>query len=182
MKRHFVVPTDLDPLQRHPKAAAPGEAIRMHNPLCFGCGAESAQGLHLEVRAADGFAVETSMLVESRFEGGPGVIHGGILSTAMDEVMGTVPLLVGPSAVTVHLEVDFVAPVPIGSTLHLRADILGRQRRKVYVEAVGHLGDPSQPVVVGHSIFVTIDARQHFAEHVENSAMADEYKQRMSRP
>ncbi|SKX92863.1 Uncharacterised protein [Mycobacteroides abscessus subsp. abscessus] len=96
--------------------------------------------------------------------------------------MGTVPLLVGPSAVTVHLEVDFVAPVPIGSTLHLRADILGRQRRKVYVEAVGHLGDPSQPVVVGHSIFVTIDARRHFAEHVENSAMADEYKQRMSRP
>lgn len=67
MKRDFVVPTDLDPLQRHPKAAAPGEAIRMHNPLCFGCGAESAQGLHLEVRAADGFAVETSMLVESRF-------------------------------------------------------------------------------------------------------------------
>lgn len=177
-----MVPTDLDPLVRHPKAAAPGQVIRMHNPLCFGCGAESAQGLHLEVRASDGFAVETSMRVEPRFEGGPGVIHGGILSTAMDEVMGTVPLLVGPSAVTVHLEVDFVAPVPIGSTLYLRAEILGRQRRKVYVEAIGHLGDSSQPVVAGHSIFVTIDARQHFAQHVDNSAMADEYKQRMSRP
>ena len=50
------------------------------------------------------------------------------------------------------------------------------------VEAVGHLGDPSQPVVVGHSIFVTINAREHFAKHVENSSMADEYKQRMSRP
>ncbi|MGV9858934.1 PaaI family thioesterase [Gordonia sp. NPDC003425] len=192
VRTEFAVPAHLDPLQRHPKAPAPGEPIRRHNPLCFGCGADSAQGLHLVVRAAEEsapeesvaeeFAVETEMTVEARMEGGPGVIHGGILSTAMDEVMGTAPLLVGPAAITVHLEVDFIAPVPIGSTLHLRARILGKQRRKIYVEAIGHLGDPQQPVAVGHSIFVTIDARDHFADHLANSGLSDEHKRRLSRP
>ena len=186
VKASFVVPTDLDPIQRHPKAAGPGVAIRMHNPTCFGCGDQSPRGLHLSVRAADDpqeqFTVQTEMEVAPWMEGGPGVIHGGILSTAFDEVMGTAPLLVGPSAVTVHLEVDFIAPIPLGSTLYLRAEILGRQRRKIYVAATAHIGDPDSPVAVGHSIFVTINAREHFAEHIENSQLADEHKQRLSRP
>ncbi|MEN2510721.1 PaaI family thioesterase [Gordonia polyisoprenivorans] len=178
----FVVPADIEAMTRHPKAAGPGEPIRMHNPMCLGCGEDAPRGLHLVVRAGEDFTVETEMDVEPWMEGGPGVIHGGVLSTAFDEVMGTAPLLVGPSAVTVHLEVDFLAPVPVGSRLQLSARLLGRQRRKIYVEAVGHIGDPDQPVAVGHSIFVSINAREHFADHVERSQMSDEYKQRLSRP
>ncbi|MGC4934265.1 PaaI family thioesterase [Gordonia sp. DT30] len=178
----FAVPDDLDPLTRHPKAVAPGAQIRMHNPMCLGCGEDAPRGLHLVVRAGEGFTVETEMDVEPWMEGGPGVIHGGVLSTAFDEVMGTAPLLVGPSAVTVHLEVDFLAPVPVGSRLQLTARLLGRQRRKIYVEATAHIGDPDSPVAVGHSIFVTINPREHFAEHVDNSQMAEEYKQRLARP
>ncbi|MGV9669429.1 PaaI family thioesterase [Gordonia sp. NPDC003504] len=183
----MAIPDDLEPMQRHPKAAGPDQPIRMHNPMCLGCGEDAPRGLHLVVRAgpadvADGFSVETEMLVEPWMEGGPGVIHGGILSTAFDEVMGTAPLLVGPSAVTVHLEVDFIAPITIGSTLHLSARLLGRQRRKVYVAASAHLGDPDSVVAIGHSIFVTINPREHFADHLDNSQMADEYRQRLSRP
>lgn len=132
------------------------------------------------VCAGDGFSVETEMDVEPWMEGGPGVIHGGVLSTAFDEVMGTAPYLIGPAAVTVHLEVDFRAPVPIGSRLHLSARLLGQQRRKIYVEAAAHLGDPDKPAAVGHSIFVSIRAREHFADHLDKSQMADEYKQRLS--
>lgn len=150
--------------------------------MCFGCGEDAPRGLHLTVRAGDGFTVETDMLVEPWMEGGPGVIHGGVLSTAFDEVMGTAPLLVGPSAVTVHLEVDYISPVPIGSTVRLRARLLGRRRRKVYVDASAHIGDPDSPVAVGYSIFVTINAREHFAEHLANSQMADEYRKWQSRP
>ncbi|MFT4043063.1 MAG: PaaI family thioesterase [Gordonia sp. (in: high G+C Gram-positive bacteria)] len=177
MRTDFVVPADLDPLRRHPKAAAPGEPIRWHNPMCFGCGSDAPQGLGLVVRAAaEEFTVETSLVVEKRFEGGPGVIHGGILSTAFDEVMGTAPLLIGASAVTGHLEVDFLAPVPLDSTVVLRAHILGRQRRKIYVEATAHLDDPEKPVALGRSIFIAIDAREHFADYIDKSGLSDEQK------
>lgn len=182
MKTNFVVPADLDPIERHPKAAPPGERIRMHNPMCYGCGEQSPHGLHIAAIAGEGFTVDASMEVLPWMEGGPGVIHGGILSTAFDEVMGTVPLLIGRSAVTVHLEVDFVAPIPVGETLRFRGDILGVQRRKVYTEAIGYIDDIESPAAVAHAIFVTINAREHFADHVGNSQLSDEDKQRLQRP
>ncbi|GAC68055.1 PaaI family thioesterase [Gordonia soli] len=176
------MPTELDPLERHPKAVGPGEQMRMHNSTCFGCGEQSPAGLRLKMFAGDDFFVTATMEVESRFEGGPGVIHGGILSTAFDDVMGMAPLLIGPSAVTVHLEVDYRRPIPIGSTLQFRADIMGRQRRKVYTEAIAHIGDPDDPVATAHAIFVTIRAREHFAAHVENSQLSDDDKRRLRAP
>lgn len=182
MKSSFVVPTDLEPMERHPKAVPPGGRMRMHNPLCYGCGEEAPQGLHLEMYAGEDFVVHARMAVEARFEGGPGVIHGGVLSTAFDDVMGMAPLLIGPSAVTVHLEVDYLRPIPIGSTLEFTATLLGRQRRKLYTEGSAHIGDPDAPVAMAHGIFVSINAREHFADHLEKSQLSDEYKQRMSRP
>ncbi|MFW0785926.1 PaaI family thioesterase [Gordonia sp. CPCC 206044] len=182
MKSGFTVPTDLDPVERHPKAAGPGEKLNRHHPMCYGCGDQSEQGLHLKIIAGDGFTVSATMAAEPRMEGGPGVIHGGVLTTAFDEVMGNVPLLIGPSAVTVHLEVDFAEPIPIGSTLHFRGELLGRQRRKLYTRSTAHLGDPEKIVAQAHAIFVSIDSRAHFADHVANSGLSDEYKDRLSRP
>ncbi len=172
----FVVPEELDELVRHPKTSRPGQPMRPHNLVCFGCGEQSPRGLHLEMFAGEGFSVVAEMPVEHWMEGGPGVIHGGILSSAFDDVMGMTPRLIGPAAVTVHLQVDFMRPIPVGETLHLRAEILGKQGRKIYTEGVAHLGDPTTPVARAHGIFVTIDARKHFAEHVERSARADEFK------
>nr|WP_223205176.1 PaaI family thioesterase [Gordonia jinghuaiqii] len=156
--------------------------MRSHNKSCFGCGVDSPRGLHLTVHAGEGFTVDARMPVEQWMEGGPGVIHGGILSSAFDDVMGMLPRLIGPPGVTVHLQVDFLAPIPVGKTLHIEASILGKQRRKIYAEAVAHLGDPDRPVARANGVFVTVDVREHFADHVENSAKAQEYKDRMHRP
>ncbi|MDL9936152.1 PaaI family thioesterase [Gordonia sp. ABSL1-1] len=178
----FTVPDDLDEITRHPKAPAPGEPIRRHNPHCFGCGEDSPRGMHIVVHAAEGFEVTAQFKVEQWMEGGPGVIHGGLLSTAFDEVMGTIPGLFGPGAVTGHLEVDFLKPIPVGRTLYLTGRLLGKQRRKIYSEAIAHLGDPDQPVARGYALFIVIDARTHFADHLENSALGDDYKDRLRRP
>lgn len=180
MDSSFVVPDDLDEIERHPQAAAPGSPIRRHNPHCYGCGEQSAEGLHLVVKAGDGFTVTSTLPVEPRMEGGPGVIHGGILSTAFDEVMGTLPLLIGSSAVTVHLEIDYRAPIPVGSTLRFTGTLLGVQRRKRYTSAAAYVDDATDPAATAHGIFVTIDARAHFAEYLENSSLSEEYKQRIA--
>ncbi|MCF8589615.1 PaaI family thioesterase [Gordonia liuliyuniae] len=167
MKHAFVPPADLEPLTRHPKAAAPGRHIALHHSTCFGCGDDVPLGLHLKVMAGEGLTVDAQMPVQDWMQGGPGVIHGGVLSAAFDEVMGTSPLLVGAPVVTVHLEVDFAKPIPLGSDLQFHARILGSERRKIYIDAIAHLGDPNAPVAGAHSVFVVIDVEKHFAEHFD---------------
>ena len=167
MKRAFVPPAGLDQLTRHPKAAAPGHHIDLHHSTCFGCGDDVPLGLHLKVIAGEGLTVDAEMPVQDWMQGGPGVIHGGVLSAAFDEVMGTSPLLIGKPVVTVHLEVDYAKPIPLGSTLMFHARILGRQRRKIYIDAFAHLGDPEEPVAGAHSVFVVIDVKTHFAEYYD---------------
>ncbi len=170
-----MVPDELDVLERHPKTSAPGEIMRPHNSTCFGCGGDSPRGLRIPMYAGEGFTVDAQMPVEQWMEGGPGVIHGGILSSAFDDVMGMLPRLLGPPGVTVHLQVDFLKPIPVGETLQIHAAILGKQRRKIYTEGLAHLGDPDRPVARANGVFVTIDVVEHYADHVKNSAKAAEY-------
>jgi acyl-coenzyme A thioesterase PaaI-like protein len=167
VKHAFVPPADLEPLVRHPKATGPGQHIGLHHSTCFGCGDDTPLGLHLKVIAGDDLSVTAQMPVVDWMQGGPGVIHGGVLSAAFDEVTGTAPLLIGAPVVTVHLEVDFAKPIPLGSTLHFEARILGKQGRKIYLAASAHLGDPEQVVASAHALFVTIDVQKHFAEHYD---------------
>ena len=53
-------------------------------------------------------------------QGAPGLAHGGVIATAMDEAMGVLNRLLAVPVVTVHLEIDYRRPVPVGTTLHIR--------------------------------------------------------------
>ena len=53
------------------------------NP-CFGCGPDNPRGLRLSFRRM-GDRVETSLLTQVTMEGWPGLLHSGILYTAMLE-------------------------------------------------------------------------------------------------
>lgn len=176
MRSEFAVPADLDPVTRHPKAAKPGEPVGMHNATCYGCGDRSPHGLNIVNIAREGFTVYADMPVEPWMEGGPGVIHGGLLSTAFDEVMGAVPKLVAGAAVTGHLEIDYLKPVPVGSVVRIDAELLGMKGRKIYTKGVAHLVDSDEPLAIAHALFITIKGREHFSAYVENSQAADEYR------
>ncbi|MGB3698963.1 MAG: PaaI family thioesterase [Gordonia sp. (in: high G+C Gram-positive bacteria)] len=169
MKTSFVLPADSQPLGRHPKATPVGQRIALHHNTCFGCGPDAPVGLRLAVIAGEGVTVNASLDVVDWMQGGPGVIHGGVLSAAFDEVMGTSPLMAGKAVVTGHLEIDFAAPIPLGSTLHFTGEVLGGVRRKVYTRAVAHLGDPERPVAAAHALFITIDVEQHFADYLDKA-------------
>ncbi|MFJ6094366.1 PaaI family thioesterase [Williamsia muralis] len=181
MKTTFVLPDELVPAERSAKAPAPGEVVRAHNPMCFGCGDRSEAGLHMKAIAGEGTDVTARMQVEPRFEGGPGVIHGGILSTAFDEVMGLTHWMVGAIAVTAHLEIDFAKPIPVGSELRLEAETVGTIRRKLYSRAVAYLGDDTEPVGAAHAIFVQIKPLEHFKDSFEASGAAEFYGERIAR-
>jgi acyl-coenzyme A thioesterase PaaI-like protein len=181
VKTSFVLPDDLVPVKRSPKAPAPGEPVPVHSPTCFGCGDRVPAGLHMTATAGEDVAITARVQVKPHFEGGPGVIHGGILASVFDEAMGLSHRMVGAIAVTVHLEIDFATPIPLDRELRVEAESLGTVRKKLYSHAVAYLGDDDIPVAAAHAIFVQIKPLEHFKDSFEASGAADFYSERIAR-
>ena len=94
---------------------------------CFGCSTANARGLGLVFERLDGI-VETRTTLGDSFAGYDGLVHGGIVSTLLDEAMGWAILeLAGRFAVTRSLTVDFRRPVLIHRPLRVYARIAGEE-------------------------------------------------------
>jgi uncharacterized protein (TIGR00369 family) len=102
---------------------------------CFGCGPANPSGLHLEFfRAPDG-SVVASPTVAGAFDGHPGYLHGGIIATLLDEAMSKSVRVLGKSAMTRKMEVDYLRPVPSGAPLRIEGRIVRSEARKHWAEA-----------------------------------------------
>ena len=78
---------------------------------CFACGIRNENGLKLKFGIIDGH-VEAFFETNKRFEGWDNIIHGGIISTLLDEAMShAVFRLSGDSVVTAEMNVRFIKPV-----------------------------------------------------------------------
>ena len=56
-----------------------------HDPACWGCG-DNPNGLHLPLPAAEGLTeYEAYFHFDERHQGGPGIVHGGLVERAGDE-------------------------------------------------------------------------------------------------
>ena len=150
---------------RHAKAPETGSKIPSHFGHCFGCGELHPTGLHLVAQVGDGQNLTAVFTVTENHQGAPGLAHGGLLSLAFDEALGKLMWLIRSPAVTARLETDFLLPVPIGTELHIRAEITGQVNRKVYTSAEGHLGSLDGPVAVRASALFVIVPMKHFMEN-----------------
>jgi acyl-coenzyme A thioesterase PaaI-like protein len=150
---------------RHPDAPAPGLVLPTHYASCFGCGPGQPHGLHMRVVVGEGCDLTATFEVTEDHQGAPGLAHGGLLASALDEILGMLGHLTRMSCVTARLETDFRRPVPVGTVLYLasRADAVAG--RKLYASGEGHLGAPDGPVAVrARALFVQVGL-EHFVEH-----------------
>ncbi len=159
------LPHSAVPSQRHPDAPAPGTPLPSHYDRCFTCGPDHPTGLRMQVNAGEGVSVEASFTVTEDHQGAPGLAHGGLLASAVDETFGALGWLLRVPMVTARLETDFVRPVPVGSVLHVVARCDGISRRRVYLSAEGRLGDGEGEVAIrAFSVFVQVPI-EHFVRH-----------------
>ncbi|MFI6942498.1 PaaI family thioesterase [Streptomyces sp. NPDC050418] len=170
-------PADATAPVRHPDAPAPGELLGAHYAHCFGCGDAQPHGLHLQARAAEGVAITAEFTVKPEHQGAPGLAHGGVLATALDETLGSLNWLLRVIAVTGRLETDFVRPVPVDTVLHLEAEVTAVAGRKIYSSAVGRIGGPEGEVAVrADALFIEVKV-DHFIDNGRpeeiNAAMSD---------
>jgi acyl-coenzyme A thioesterase PaaI-like protein len=106
----------------------------VHHELCFGCGQANLFGLQLEAtRSEEG--VEGRFFVKQDHQGPPGYAHGGVIATALDEAMALLLFDRGTFALTGRLEVDLVAPAPVGTFVRLTARLERESTAAVHLVA-----------------------------------------------
>jgi acyl-coenzyme A thioesterase PaaI-like protein len=93
-----------------------------NSKMCFICGLENPVGLKLRIYETEPGVVETAYTAPEHFQGYPGVLHGGIIATIIDEVSGR--SLMGTAEqtrfmFTARIEVKYRKNVPIGQPLRI---------------------------------------------------------------
>ena len=91
---------------------------------CFACGQANPSGLKLtfELQHANRRSHSTAS-IPSRFQGWPGVVHGGIIATILDEAMVYAGMTVTPFAVTARINIRYRRPVPTDKELDITAEV-----------------------------------------------------------
>lgn len=133
--------------------------VNDHN--CFGCGRLNVHGLHLELFPdPDGNGVVTRFVPPAHSEGYTGMVHGGLISTMLDEVMAWSLYRQGIWAVTGELTTRYRRPVMVGVPVTGRGTML-RDRGRV-VEVRGEIRDEATGVLLaeGTARFVRVPPEQ----------------------
>jgi uncharacterized protein (TIGR00369 family) len=102
---------------------------------CFGCSPSNQNGLRLVFTVDGPGRVHALFALDRRFEGPPGFVHGGIIATLMDEAMSKANRARGLTAMTRHIEVDYLKLVPLDTPLHLYGMGAAAEGRKHWCEA-----------------------------------------------
>ncbi len=97
--------------------------------MCFVCGRENPIGLHMHFYTdADG-CVRADYLPHEEHQGFPGVMHGGLVTTMLDELIGRTAIASDMWCMTAKLEIRFRKPIPIGEPLKLKGAIVKKSSR-----------------------------------------------------
>jgi acyl-coenzyme A thioesterase PaaI-like protein len=79
---------------------------------CFVCGRDNPRGLRIKVKYfPEELAAETNIALPREYQGWADVIHGGILSTLLDEMMAHAVWRFAGPGVTLSMEVRFHHPL-----------------------------------------------------------------------
>jgi uncharacterized protein (TIGR00369 family) len=135
---------------------------------CFGCGQANPVGLHLEFLLAEDQSVVCLSAIPDTFEGPVGYVHGGIIATLLDETMSKSVRARGVVAMTRHMEVDYLRPVPSGSQIRLEGHVTHHEGRKHWVQA-RILNDEGTELAKSKGLFIEIRVKQ-FAPRAVSAA------------
>lgn len=95
--------------------------------------------------------------------GHPGIIHGGLLATMLDEGLARCcfPALPNKIGMTANLNINYRKPAPAGSFVVLKAKTVEVEGRKAWVEGYIEtlVGEGEQPVVLAEASALFVEPR-----------------------
>ncbi len=98
------------------------------------CGPKNPVGLKLAF-AFDGRTIKTAYVPPKEHQGYRNIVHGGIVSALLDEVMVKVAIELGKPAVTAQMDIRLKKAVNIGSHITISAEITKETRKTLIAYA-----------------------------------------------
>jgi acyl-coenzyme A thioesterase PaaI-like protein len=132
------------------------QRIRSDANRCFVCGPGNPRGLQLL------FHIDQADVCRSEFTPGPDHVgydtmtHGGILYSALDDVMANWLFLKGSRAHTARCEVRYRQPLPTGTTVLLEGRLLRRKGKVAFMQGRALKADDLSLVAEADASFMIV--------------------------
>jgi uncharacterized protein (TIGR00369 family) len=101
--------------------------------MCFACGPDNPIGLQIEFSLDDGICTAEFTAGENHV-GYENTVHGGIIFSALDDVMANVLYLQNIKAHTARCEIRYRKPLEVGQPVRLRGWIESERRRLIVLK------------------------------------------------
>ena len=95
---------------------------------CFVCGRKNPIGLKLNF-LFDGKTIKTEFIAQKEHQGYMNIVHGGIISTLLDEAMVKLAIEMGMPEVTAKMDIRLKKALGIGEKITVSAEILKDTRK-----------------------------------------------------
>lgn len=103
---------------------------------CFACGKENPIGLKLNFEIdRESETIKTEFIPTKPYQGYKDIVHGGIISTILDEAMVKLAIGLGMNAVTATMNIKFRKPLLVGEKIIVTAKIESEVRRLIGASA-----------------------------------------------
>ena len=147
-----------------------------HDPGCWGCG-DAPDGIRLPLPGCEGDErYEAAFSFDERHQGGPGIVHGGLVSAALDEGSGLLATWYRFPCVTARIFVRYRHPVPIKTRLALAARVTGSRGRRIHVDA--DLRADGEVLAEARAAFLHVPL-EHFLATPEGRAAGEAWRRRL---
>lgn len=129
------------------------KAIRADYDECFGCGASNPIGLQLGGFRIDSAKVYAGFAPRMDYHGFSGLLHGGVVAAALDEIMAwTAILLEDVMVMTGTLELRYRKPARINTSYTMEGRLEERRGRRLRL--AGRMLDGDTLVAEGSGLFL----------------------------
>ena len=108
--------------------------------MCFACGTDNPIGLRINFSLADE-RVTAQFTPNENHVGYENTVHGGIIYSALDDVMANCLYLQNIKAHTARCEIRYRKALEVGQTINLTGWIANRKRRLVILKGEARLID-----------------------------------------
>lgn len=139
------------------------ETIRLEpNPenKCFGCGGSADGGMRLTFEQDNlNRRIVGRFVMGERYQGGGGMLHGGIIAMLLDEAMGKVCRFREARAVTAEMTIDYLKPILVDQEIVVEAFETAQRGRSLF--HMGEIRDLDGVVLArGRARFVVVGTKE----------------------
>jgi acyl-coenzyme A thioesterase PaaI-like protein len=129
-------------------------SYRSHMSLVGGLSHPIAPELRMTVHEGGG---QGTVTIGPLFQGGPGLVHGGVLALLIDHAMGCVASGPEHPAMTVRLAMRYLKPTPLGVPLTVSVRLDKVEHRKLHLTA--DIAASGQVTVEADAVFLKLTER-----------------------